>query len=359
MKILHVAETIKGGVATVLRYLATSQSSSVHNSVHCLVPAEHAGELRCPGHAVVHSFQRTGRNLGSLASLAGRFFVIVLRERPDVVHVHSTFAGVICRLVLFFLRPLHRPQVIYCPHGWSFIMDVRGWRRAAYVCIERVLLRVTDTAICVSRFEKEAAIKVGLRGEKLRVVYNGVPRSDDLVPMDRNNEGDKVRLLYIGRLDYAKGFDLLIEAMRCLPPDRFHLTVVGEAVEKKAERAPCPNVTYVGWLASDEVQAHIAASDVLVVPSRWESFCLVAAEAQVSGLAVIAGDHCSLPEIVESGRTGVLFSPHDADNLAGAILAAKPESLIKMGLEAKRVNRERFTVEEMSRLTLAAYLHKE
>ncbi|MET3652113.1 glycosyltransferase [Dyella japonica] len=151
------------------------------------------------------------------------------------------------------------------------------------------------------------------------------------------------------------GFDLLLEAMDSLSLDAFHLTVVGEAVEKSFEPPASSKITYAGWLAPAAVREHIAKSDVLIVPSRWESFCLVAAEAQVLGLPVIAGNHCSLPEIVENARTGMLFSPHSASAIAEAIGACTVEMLAKMGEEALGLSRHRFTLEEMNRLTLESY----
>jgi glycosyltransferase involved in cell wall biosynthesis len=233
-------------------------------------------------------------------------------------------------------------------------MDVGRAKRRVYVFIECALLRITDTVICVSQFEKRVAVEAGLAANKLRVVYNGVPRSSALTLRQPGPEG-VINLIYVGRLDHAKGFDILMDVIPHLPSDRFHLTVVGEAVERQFEKPSQKNVTYTGWLSPSEVQAHIAASDVLVVPSRWESFCLVAAEAQVMGLAVVAGDRCSLPEIVENGKTGILFSPHDPAVIAHTLLQSSLDDFAQMGIEASRVHRNRFTLEEMNQLTLDAY----
>lgn len=355
MKIFHVAETIKGGVATVLRHLVEGQTVDGSCVVHCLVPHDHIGELGPAGSLVAHTFHRTGRNLRSLASLALAFSQALLRERPDVVHVHSTFAGVICRVLLFMARPICRPSVVYCPHGWSFIMDVRGLKRSIYVLIERMLIRVTDAAICVSHFEKATAMEVGLGERKLHVVHNGVRRPGDLAEPARRAHAGVTRLLYVGRLDHAKGFDILVEAMRKLPLDAYHLTVVGDSVEKHAERPIMGNITYAGWLAPSEVYDAMAHADVLVVPSRWESFCLVAAEAQVMGLAVIAGERCSLPEIVSSGETGVLFRPHSAEAIVQAVKGVSAMELAEMGHNAKQASEGRFTIEEMNRRIFQIY----
>ncbi len=93
-KILHVAETIKGGVATVIRTISASPEDDAANyQLVYLVPEDQAKELHGIAPQQVRTFPRSGRNVPSLLRFAWRLSQVLLKENPDVVHLHSTFPG--------------------------------------------------------------------------------------------------------------------------------------------------------------------------------------------------------------------------------------------------------------------------
>ena len=117
LKILHVAETIWGGCGTYLNELMPLQSAHLGAAqVRCLVPAQHRPQLHDVPAAQVATFDRRSRKAG-IAKLAAAVLQQVRDWQPDLLHVHSTVAGGIVRL-LSCVRPL--PPIVYCPHGWVF-----------------------------------------------------------------------------------------------------------------------------------------------------------------------------------------------------------------------------------------------
>ena len=86
-----------------------------------------------------------------------------------------------------------------------------------------------------------------------------------------------------------------------------------------------------GWLPRDQIAALYAAAEVLVVPSRWEGFGLVAVEAMRAGRAVLASRVGGLPEVVDEGVTGGLFEAGDAAALAGILARLSGAELQAMG----------------------------
>lgn len=74
-------------------------------------------------------------------------------------------------------------------------------------------------------------------------------------------------------------------------------------------------MVYYGWVDNKELPAYFCENDVLLMPSRWESFGLVAVEAQLYGVPVIANNVASLPEVISDGLTGMLVNFEDANKV--------------------------------------------
>jgi glycosyltransferase involved in cell wall biosynthesis len=313
MKILHVAETIKGGVASVINTLIVFQAKK--DTVCVLIPDSQANELNKIANCQQYYFRRTGRNMGSFLSLLKQFFSFVIKEKPDVVHIHSSFAGVIARFALMVLYPIRRPIVIYCPHAFSFIMPNSNIKRQGYIWIERLLQPITDKIICTSQFELQQAIACGMNKHKLQVIYNGIDLVNITTPSPYLNN-QKIHLLFVGRFDRQKGYDLLLQLIKKLDKQRFDLTIIGAPVHDNVEKLTQSNVVYKGWLTYKEIIPYFQHAAVLLMPSRWESFGLVAVEAQSFGLPVVANHCSSLPEVILDKKTGYLVNfEKDIDNI--------------------------------------------
>lgn len=231
MKILHAAETIKGGVATVMRQLVEDQLlSNNSNEVICIIPQEQRQELNNVEREHLVLYNRKGREFYSFLNFFFVFMKVILKENPEIVHLHSTFAGVLGRIALILLRPIRRPKVVYCPHAFAFLMQSSSKKNKVYSWIEKILSKYTDAIICVSKYEKEKAIEVGLPSEKLKVIYNGVVKQESKITRSSPYSNDVFNVLFVGRFDFQKGFDVLVEVMQLLEGKPFHLTAVGGAV---------------------------------------------------------------------------------------------------------------------------------
>ncbi|HHT3114579.1 TPA: glycosyltransferase [Klebsiella pneumoniae] len=317
MKVLHAAEVVKGGVSTVMRQLLEDQYSwDKIGKVVCVIPENQKEELS-PYHTKsgMYFFKRKKRGILSFISFIKAFILCVLREKPDIVHLHSTFSGVLGRLCLFILRPIVKPVVIYCPHAFSFMMTNQKIKKKIYVAIEKILQKNTDAIICVSKYELEESIKYGFDKSKLILIYNGVPRKRFY---DKKTTGNNINLLFIGRLDYQKGFDILISAMEKTINGNIKLTVVGDSDDSNVKKNS-DSIKYVGWVAPENIEQYYREADLVVVPSRWEGFAMVPLEAMSYGLPVISSDATSLPEAIKHRVTGYLFKSESASNLTDVL----------------------------------------
>lgn len=353
-KILHVAETIKGGVATVIRTISASPEDDAANyQLVYLVPEDQARELHGIAPQQVRTFPRSGRNVPSLLRFAWRLSRVLLKEKPDVVHLHSTFSGVIGRVVCVLLRPWRKPKIVYCPHAFSFLMESSPTKQKVYAWIERVLQKVTDVIICVSQYELDKAARFGIERKRMKLIYNGIHHKDD---KPKSAGAEPIHLLFVGRLDYQKGFDVLLKAYAKVNRNDLKLTVVGSAVnEDSVECPPMDSVEYLPWVTPSEVQALYQKADALIVPSRWEGFAMVPLEGMAMGLPVIASNCTSLPELVTNEVSGYVFPSGDHQALADVLTIIQKPRLLDLGNEGRSIVRERFSAALMIRQTYDLY----
>jgi glycosyltransferase involved in cell wall biosynthesis len=175
-------------------------------------------------------------------------------------------------------------------------------------------------------------------------IANGVPR-DAPAKSETNVEwqANTRRVLFVGRFDRQKGVDVLLDALARMQVST-SAWLVGAPVLRDgvlgdgSELAVPPNVRKAGWLAPSELAAYYASAEVLIVPSRWEGFGLIAAEAMRAGLPVIATRVGGLAEIVEENVTGLLVPPDDPAALVEAIRSLTDARRAAFG----KAGRERF-----------------
>lgn len=365
MKILHATEVLKGGVSTVISELLRDQCGRSEVSNVILVgPQQEMKEVTYAendntGKLELYTFSKNNRGVKTLFLFCLKFIKVYLKYKPDILHLHSSFAGSLLRVLAFLLRPIHKAKIVYCPHAFSFLMeDKSGFKLKWYKSIELFLSFLCDKIVCVSNFEKEKAVEVGIKNEKLEVICNGVNPNDSLCGGGNSTHGsdDQVNILFVGRLERQKGFDLLMDAFYPLNEARFTLTIVGDGDEKFAYNLDKRNITYMGWLNGDDLALQYKRADVVVVPSRWEGFAMVPLEAMSYGVPIIASNSTSLPEVVFPDINGYLFTSNDSDSLKMVLLNIDMVKLGTMGAKGKKLLMEKFTSSKMTEKVFNLYL---
>lgn len=193
-----------------------------------------------------------------------------------------------------------------------------------------------------------------LRSERMHVIPNGIDaaRFARARPAELGLPAGAVALGFVGRFDERKGLLDLASAWPAVAAavPAAHLVIVGrgQAGERAREMLlGAPRVHWLGYRA--DVPEVLRALDVLAVPSHWEGFGLVAAEALAAGVPVVAANASSLPEIVRHGVHGLLVPPGDPDALAAALasLAADPALRARMGAAGQAHVQAEFTLDGM------------
>lgn len=301
LKILHVTEYAKGGVATVINELLSNQNKN--HKTFVLVNYSHVeyiGPTSC-----TYSYKGSRSFLG-LSVFFIRLIYIYIKLKPDIVHLHSSFAGLVGRLALIFSSA----KIVYQPHGVSFDPQrVGGIKNKIYTLIEKIFSRFTNATIAISSYEFNLICKT-TDNVKVHLIENGV---HDVASIQRPKERNG-RLLFVGRLDYQKGFDLIINHYEKHNPD-FLLDVAGEKVLNNLKtRTSSPKINYLGWLGTKELEQMYAEYSAVVMPSRWEGFGLVAIESMRAGTPVISSNRGALPSIISDNFNGFIFSIENFDS---------------------------------------------
>lgn len=319
MKILHAAETIKGGVATVINSLVEHQVQQANVQVICLIPSDQEDSLIQIEDLKKVNFKRNGRSFFGMMAFFVTFYKLILSEKPDVVHLHSSFSGFLGRIAILLAGRYKKIKIIYCPHAFGFLMETKPLKQKAYTSVEKILSIITDKIICVSKSEYSAAVEKGFSKEKLVLIYNGV-KPKDIKNTCKLNYKKTYKILFVGRFDFQKGIDVLAEAIKdlsyCKNGINYVFTLVGESVNStdnvKFNDSDNIKIYQLGWLKPEELQKQYLTHDVIVIPSRWEGFAMVPLEAMSFGLPIIANDISTFRELENNNdKHLILFKNKD------------------------------------------------
>ena len=317
--VLHVAQPTDGGVPRCVADLAMHQ-----------VAAGWDVSVACPqsGPLVTWIAEAGARHLRWDATRAPgpdtfgevrRLSAIVRELAPDILHLHSSKAGLAGRLAARGRRP-----TVFQPHCWSF--EAAGALRGAAVAWERMASRWTHRIICVSQAERATGARAGIRGW-----YEVVPNGVDLArwPASSAEERAVTRralglgpgplVVCVGRLCRQKGQDVLLDAwplvLRPLPDAE--LVLLGDGPDGSSLRRRAVSRTQFAGPRSD-VAAWLAAADVVVLPSRWEGMALTLLEAMARGRSLVATDVAGTRECLGDEAGGIVPPEGPGGACAGA-----------------------------------------
>ncbi len=302
-RVLHVTEVPKLGILSVLKEFTREQAARGYD-VHVLA-SDMTGRLAGVHH---HDWSIKRDRPSSYPRGVWELRQTIRDVKPDVIHLHSFFAGLFGRLPLVF-NGLDVP-VVYQPHAWSF--DVFGNSRVATALRswERFGSRRTSVLVANCSDEIDEGRHIGINN---RAVALGVPiDTDHFAPVDeaskqryRDEVGvDKpAMVLCLGRMARQKGQDQLVAAWERAPIPDTELVFVGPSDhDKLRELAPHEWGTTIKAVGpQSDVRPWIWACDALVLPSRYETVSLAVAEAMACARPAVATRVNGVEDVLTGG----------------------------------------------------------
>jgi len=280
------------------------------------------------------------------------FFALIkiLRyEHPDIVHTHTSKAGIMGRWAAFLTGI---PVIIHTPHGHVFWGYFGRCKTLFYIILEKLTACITDKIIALTEQEKKDHLHFLIASEdKFSVVHSGINLdrfsnlSVDPAVMKRELEIPEGNLVVgtAGRLTPVKGQRYLIEAARKIvdvkPDTTFVFLGDGELLNELKNMAfrlgIRENVKFLGW--RPDVAEVMSTFDIFVLPSLNEGMGRVLVEAMAMGKPIVASDVGGIADLVVDGKNGFLVPAADVEIMVVRIndLLESAEKRKKMGENGK------------------------
>lgn len=309
-----------------------------------------------PGEPMVEAARRLGvpltifpsmvRNISPLRDIRCLFENLRLLSRHafDIVHTHSTKAGIIAR---FAARHAGVPIIVHTIHGTPFRRELSPVLNRVAMLLERAAASGTDRLIAVAELIKQEFLAARICSpEVIETIYSGIDFTDFDIDVDVDQKKRRLGIPLdhdvvgtVGHLLEHKGHIYLIEAaervLRTIPnvtfliagEGRYRAETVAAIVARGLER----RVLLLG--ARDDVPELLRVMDVYVQPSIAEGLGRSVTEALYTRRAVVATAVNAVPELIEHDRTGLLVPPRSSRAIADAIahLLAHPDTRRVLG----------------------------
>lgn len=307
------------------------------------------------------------RNIGFFSDIAAFFAIwsVIRKERPDVLHLNSSKAGILGTIAGRLSGTTH---IIFTTHGWAFNEERSWFMKLVLLKIYWWIIILSHKTIAVSKRTADQISHLPFLKKKITVIYNGI----EMFPLASQSEArailapgavERIWIGTIAELHPSKGLDYLIQAFAPLPKKYANvaLVIVGSGEERKSLVARVDKlgmhdkVIFAGF--KKDARTYLSAFDIFTLTSRTEAFPYAPLEAGMAHLPVVASWAGGIPEIIEHTVSGMLVDPTQTEQLTNTLddLIAQKDLRIRLG-EAlyKKVSQE-FTLTKMIQETLKLY----
>ena len=250
------------------------------------------------------------------------------KERPHVVHTHSSKAGILGR---WAARLAGVPFIFHTAHGFGFNDFQRPIVRNLYIWLEKITGWISTKVVVVSYANADKGEKNGVfkRGDWI-LCRDAISVAEFMQPRPQRTE-DKVDVVTVGMIACFKPqkspvdfVDVAAEVLQQTPRVRFVMAGDGELrpqVEARIrERGIGNHITLLGWKNENEMPEVYRNLDIVVLTSLWEGLPCVFSEAMAGELPIVATNVDGAREAIVHGENGFLHEPRDIRGMAQSVL---------------------------------------
>lgn len=247
-----------------------------------------------------------------------------IKEDISIVHVHMASGGSFYRKsIITIISKLFNIPVIIHVHGACFKEFYGGMNYFVRKYCNYIFNKCDKVIVLTEKWE--GFFKNIIEKDKIHIVSNFVFLPEEIKRIEKTEDEKKI-ILFLGRLGQRKGTYDLIEAIDKLrvSNSNFKLILAGDGEIDKCreivkQKSLEQNIDIVGWINDEEKQKYLENSDILVLPSYFESFGLSLIEAMSYKIPVIASWGGEMSEVVRDGIDGMLINPGNIDELTNKL----------------------------------------
>lgn len=325
-KILFVVEAMGGGVFTYIVDLANELVKAydmwIAYAVRPQTPENYRDYFDPAIHLIeVKNFTRSINPKKDLRAIP-EVKKIADEIQPDIIHLHSSKAGVIGRIA-FNGKDI---PLFYTPHGYSFLMEnYKPVKRMIFKAIETVMATRNCTTISCSPGEHQETLKLTKRAT---YVNNGINTAElDRMLAKVEKVDHPFTVFTLGRICFQKNPTLFNSIAEAMP--EVHFLWIGDGELKDELKAP--NIEITGWVDREEALKRSYNTDVFVLTSLWEGLPISLLEAMYMKKLCVVNDVIGNHDVIENGRNG--FVCKTVEEFVKAIERTDTESLIATAYE--------------------------
>lgn len=227
---------------------------------------------------------------------------ILKEEKPDIVHLHSSKAGILGRLAVNG----NKIKTFYNPHGFSFLKkDDSKLKRMIYWTIEKVIafLNKKCTIVGCSNGEYEEAKKLN---KNSICINNGIDinklRNETKDIQEKDIDYNDTKICTVGRIGYQKNPEMFNEIAKAFPKLKFTWIGAGDLRNKLTS----PNISITGWKERKEVLQILNNNDIFILTSLWEGLPISLLEAMYMKKICIVSNCIGNRDVIINGKNGYI-----------------------------------------------------
>lgn len=261
-------------------------------------------------------------------------FQYLNRKAPDVIKILDMASTTVAKIKEIiddeyqkqhpFVRTLNRHINLYTKERCSLYTEE---------------IKCSDWFLVPSGFVKNSLVELGVNPNRILWLPHGVDSSSFSAKPDSYVPNNKLRFLFVGRMETAKGIYYIAEAFRRMQSENIELVLVGEDFGQREELEKySKNIKVLGRKQRGEMPEIYANSDVFILSSLWEGSSLSLLEALACGLPVIASRYSCAPELVEDYKEGFVIEPREIDQIIDRVkwFISNKNKIFKMGKNARK-----------------------
>ena len=339
--IIHVAESFGSGIVEFVRSLAEGMPDYKHTVIYAIRELS-LDEIKSKFTVKVDfiEWEHAQKSISPIKDWKALLYLykILKKTEFDVLHLHSSKAGLLGRMAGLFFR---KKNIIYTPNGAPFNRkDISFFKKLLFISVEFFGSLLSGKTVCCSASEQKTYRKIAI---KALCVNNGISIPDATVEKEMQKDEGIFRIVTSGRVSVQKNPDLFYQIATYFANDpSIGFTWIGNGdIENKLN---APNIHLTGWLKRPDVLDILKKADLYLSTALWEGLPFAVLDAMSLGKPLLLNHCVGNIDMVDQGENGYIFENANQAIEKIRYLKNQAELLKNMGYNSYKKCRSEFDI---------------